>query len=236
MKERPILYSTPMVKSLLLDLKTMTRRIINPQPVIDTDSGYVYFNKHKYAFDIHNWKEECLIACPYGQIGNVLWVRETHYRKGIWIKNGFTKKGNQKWKFVASDNVILYENSQPTLFEKSRNKKYPGKEMWYKRLARFMPRSAARIFLEIKNIKVEKLNDISREDAIAEGIGRWTEERLRSKPTHYQVYYQENPRDPDFYSSNPIDSYESLWQSLHGKDAWKENPWVWAVDFKKINK
>lgn len=87
----PILFSPLMVTSILQDKKTMTRRQINPQPVIERESGYVYFNKHRYAFDIHTWRKDC--TSIFGYVGNILWVRETFYAYGLWKDEFIEKRG-----------------------------------------------------------------------------------------------------------------------------------------------
>lgn len=97
-----------------------------------------------------------------------------------------------------------------------------------------MPKEACRIFLKLKSIRIERLNDITESDAIAEGIERWTEERMKSKPTHYKVYFQNcKPEDLMSYTSDPIDSYETLWQKINGEKSWAENPFVWVYEFER---
>jgi hypothetical protein len=100
----------------------------------------------------------------------------------------------------------------------------------------FMPKEACRIFLKLKSIRIERLNSISESDAIAEGIERWTEERMKSKPTHYKVYFQNcKPEDLMSYTSDPIDSYETLWQKINGEKSWEENPFVWVYEFERTD-
>jgi len=76
---------------------------------------------------------------------------------------------------------------------------------------------------------------ITERDAIAEGVECWIEDRLKSKPIHYKVYYHEDG-DDSTYSSSAITSYETLWQKINGKDSWNLNPWVWVIEFKQIQK
>ena len=99
-----------------------------------------------------------------------------------------------------------------------------------------MPKAASRIWLEVKNVKVERLQDISKDDAIAEGVESWIEERMKSKPVHYRMYCDfDSPTDPSFFTTCPIDSFESLWRKIHGPEAWNENPWVWVIEFERKN-
>lgn len=84
--ERPILFSTPMVQAILDGRKTQTRRIVKPQPIIDNDSGYVFSGDHKHQFkndSTHTpWEQRFIEVCPYGSVGDVLWVRETWNQDG----------------------------------------------------------------------------------------------------------------------------------------------------------
>lgn len=93
----------------------------------------------------------------------------------------------------------------------------------------FMPKEAARIFLRITDIRIEKLKDISKEDAIAEGIMQIDHEFLPKGWKDY-FYYPEIPFE------NPINSFASLWESINGDNSWSDNPYVWVICFEKINK
>ena len=139
----------------------------------------------------------------YGMVGDILWVRETYMPLTL----GFAYNADGIW-----------------------NEKFSGVR-WKPSI--FMPKEACRIKLKINNIRVERLNDISESDAIQEGVDRWIEERMRSKPVHYKVYYHEKG-DESSFSSCPIVSYETLWQSINGEDSWKLNPWVWVIEFERI--
>jgi hypothetical protein len=89
--------------------------------------------------------------------------------------------------------------------------------------------------LEIADIRVERLQEISEADAIGEGVEWWHEERLKSRPKHYRVYCDyDNPKDPAQYTSSAVDSFSTLWQSINGPESWNQNPWVWVIEFKRI--
>jgi hypothetical protein len=92
----------------------------------------------------------------------------------------------------------------------------------------FMPHVACRLRLEVTNIRVEKLNDISKEDAISEGL-EWGLHTILNRP-RFKNYYGETGA----WYHDPIDSYKSLWESINGKGSWNKNPWVWCISFKKI--
>lgn len=90
-----------------------------------------------------------------------------------------------------------------------------------------MPKKACRIFLEVTNVRCERLHDISEADAIAEGV----EQENKDKGIMYKNYLKEN----SFYLFAEK-SFKSLWESINGKDSWQSNPWVWVYEFKKIEK
>jgi hypothetical protein len=86
----------------------------------------------------------------------------------------------------------------------------------------------------VEDVRVERLHDISKEDAIAEGVGRWVETRMKSQPTHYKVYTDEDPEA--LYTSDPIDSYRTLWISINGQESWDANPWLWVIKYRILSK
>lgn len=231
MKERPILFSTKMVQAILDGRKTMTRRIVKPQP--DNDG---LWDDDKFPRSINstlkNWNgstedgESREWKCPYGQPGDRLFVKETHYRYGHWAKNGLTKTGKQKWVFVPIHSEVLYEDNKPSSFKKSRSKDSPELNFWYKRSSLFMSRYASRITLEIVNVRVERLQDISQDDARKEGVCC-----SMSPIGACYMDYQSNQYNA---MTTPKHSFRSLWQSINGKDSWEKNPWVWVVKFKRV--
>ena len=154
--------------------------------------------------------DECYV-CHYGQSGDRLWVKETFYHWGKWIKNGLTKKGRQAWKFNSlNSNECLYGATSPPA--------EPGKikrteVAWHKRPSIFMPRNFSRINLEIVKVRVERLQDISHRAALAEGV-------------EYDV------SKPD---GSPLARYQQLWESINGKGSWAKNPWVWVIEFQRLN-
>lgn len=197
MKERPILFSGEMVRAILDGRKTMTRRIVKPQPVYPEayepcrsvlhGDEILWFIKHApEAFN--RWR------CPFGGIGDRLWVRET------WGTDG-----------VHSN--IIYAADLSTV----------GQKILYKRSPLFMSRSMSRITLEITNIRVERLQDISEADAEAEGL-------------QYPHADEDQDGAPDAAQSRSYrQSFKDLWQEINGKRAsWELNPWVWVIEFKRV--
>lgn len=198
MKERPILFSAPMVRALLAGTKTQTRRVYK------TKNGGVW----PYPNDIPGMRQAAR-ACAYGQPGDRLWVRETFV---------------QGWDHdPVTDRIKRYDSD---------GKQIPIKT-WYRadgadigwcdadgweantpwKPSIHMPRAASRITLEITSVRVERLQDISVADCIAEGIARG------------------GPENPDGIEKR---EYRELWESINGPSSWIANPWVWVIEFKRV--
>lgn len=246
----PILYSTPMVQSILKNLKSMTRRTrglesvnIEPDfykwlieyPQMDIPREAIPFdNKYYYAFTgKHNNSTLVVTTCPYGNVGDILWVKEMYYAYGYWKQNGLTKTGKQKWLFVDTtrqDFSYRYFENPPNRLRKNSYRELG----WYKRNSLFMPKAACRIFLEITDIKVERLQDISEEDARKEGVYSST---YIGYGYRYADYLKKSePFNVNQTVLNAYNSFQTLWQKINGKESWDKNPWVWVIEFKRINK
>lgn len=173
MRERPILFSAPMVRAILEGRKTQTRRIAKKVLTVAGPNG----------------KDLGIGICPYGWPCDLLWVRET------WSPRDYTTLTNRDRSeiFYRADDERVYESD--------------GR--W--RPSIFMPRWASRITLEITEIRVQQLQDISEEDAKAEGV------ELSNVMSSYR-------RD-----------FQFLWASINGADSWAANPWTWAISFKRID-
>lgn len=240
MKFIQITFKGVMVRQMLAGLKSMTRRLqgldeINEHPddwvFTGADGVYYYFQRADHSKSIQ-------IKCPYGQPGDVLWVRESFFAYGHWTSITDTMMPQKtEWRFndLTLDFVFGPENRAYLYFDNppasGTKKKGCGQIGWFKRPSLFMPKEACRLWGKVKAIRPERLQDISKEDAKAEGIGRWIEDQWSSKPEHYQVYFQDTPEDPATYTSCPINSFETLWQSINGPESWNANPWVWVVEF-----
>jgi hypothetical protein len=227
MKEKPILFSGPMVRAILEGRKTMTRRVVKPQPAFDgtfyTLGGAGWSKNIKSVTPVFG--HSLYYACPYGVPGDRLWVRETHYAFGRWVLNGQTKTGRPKWKFVrASQSEILFE--EPNYCLASRDKEHPGRGRWYKRLARFMPKSYARIWLEVAGVRVERLWQINEADALQEGIFEFN---------GLGIYGYDKTGTPGLHCcDSERGTFLCLWEKINGVGSWKQNPWVWVIEFKRI--
>lgn len=233
MKELPILFSTPMVQALLEGRKTMTRRIKGLEGInkfsemgyrlrYDSiedgpdENGYVYFeiNDHK-----GNPTEKYCKAKPKYYIGDLLWVKETSifcledsFLEGMKSRTIYKASIHEDW-FKALKEAFPYYKWTPSIF---------------------MPKSSARIWLRVTDVKCERLQDINGKDAIAEGI----------KPieglgfTHYtakKIYTKEELKDVCPYFNSPILSFLTLWESINGEENMQANPWVFAYTFEIIS-
>ena len=210
MKDRPILFSGPMVRALLDGSKTQTRRVVklkSHQQIEERDDG----TQWPWMYDGER-DADCWLACPYGQAGQRLWVRETFYAWGHWTKRLIKKKGREEWHFVdetlGSGNAYRYEADEKL----PRRKRELHEVGWWKRPAIFMPLAASRITLEITSVRVERLQDITRGDAMSEGC----------------------PFPNMATGDDPRKWYADLWNQLNGPAAWDANPWVWVVEFRRL--
>lgn len=151
-------------------------------------------------------------CCPYGQPGDRLWVREAFCKiigqSGGWIETDYRATYNHG--FRLGDTLSLKKRWTPSIH---------------------MPRDASRITLEITDVRVERLQDISEADAIAEGIERLDD--FFDCPC-YRAY--DEPQGSDVvFPDDPIGSYASLWTSINGPGSWDANPWVWVVEFRRCD-
>lgn len=194
----------------------MTRRIVNPQPK-DPPSGW-YPDAYYKTLDWCFWGPRktpdagrCtlpLFRNKYGQPGDRLWVRET-----------WRCRGGREYE---------YQQHQPSIMYRADTWEYE-QEQW--RPSIFMPRWASRITLEIESVRVERLNAISAEDAIAEGIRIEKGSGLIDGEDCYMMTTNSG------YMRGPlgaIHAYMDLWQSINGKGSWDLNPWVWVIQFKRL--
>lgn len=225
-KEHPILFSTEMVNAILEGRKTMTRRVVKPQPLLRED-GTIKMEDFRCQYILLPNDEPEITKCSYGAIGNLLYVRESYYAYGVWVKDGLTKGGKQKWKFKETGNYVEYEGGpiSKSVTYISRDKGKPEEGHWYKRLARFMPKKHSRIYLGITGIKVERLNAISQEDGEKEGILFDYSEGKQFK----------NYMTGEFELGDSRDSFKSLWQKINGIESLELNPWVWCLRYKVLS-
>lgn len=208
-KERPILFSGPMVRAILDGRKTQTRRVMKPQPT-------AFWNDGRQPKNLpYDRSKDQVIRCPYGQPGDRLWVRET------WAVVPQVTDNGPKHKAKGDGTGVTWRadwNGNPSGFK------------WKPSI--HMPRWASRITLEIVHVRVERLQSISEQDAIAEGVEsrpvKWN-----SKASQYRYYGWLEKHDQ--WSSSAICSFESLWDKINGPGSWDANPWVWVVEFRRVH-
>lgn len=209
MKFIPILFSTPMVRAILEGRKTQTRRVFKVKDPLGKKHQIDSREEEIIQFEDGGWNYRSVgglsgpYPCPYGTVGDVLWVRET------WTK-GCTEDqygcGPVEMYYRAdgiAEAIEWYDEDTP---EGIRN----GPK-WKPSI--HMPKSAARIWLEITDIRVERVQSITEADAIAEGVS-----------------ISEYPNDL------PVLAYAGLWMDINGEGSWVANPWVWVVSFTRIDK
>ncbi|EMR3909680.1 hypothetical protein APB31_28140 [Pseudomonas aeruginosa] len=197
-RERPILFNDQMVRAILEGRKTVTRRVVKPQPdflgsMVDPNTPFKTLDAGLHA----------RITCPYGEPGDRLWVREA------WAADA------QVDAIAPSD----LSQGEPIWYPADLSVRQTGCSMISKGRVRpsiHMPRWACRILLEITAVRVERLQDISNDQAIAEGID-----------THPM----------GFYGNGCITAggaFLELWESINGDGRWADNPWVWVIEFKRV--
>lgn len=216
MKERPILFSAPMVRTILEGRKTQTRRVMKSQPYTLRTEGFGYPTKAGGFVSLQS--PHCLAECPYGKPGDRLWVRETFApwrrtciespleweslvtsedRGGLTLNQWVEERGHHEIEVAYRADTVDNDGWMPSIF---------------------MPRWASRITLEITEVRVQRLHEISCQDVWDEG----SEVMLRE------------------YSDGTIGCvaatswYRKLWESINGAGSWAANPWVWALSFQRV--
>lgn len=227
MKEVPILFSTPMVQAILEGRKTTTRRIIKPQPTTyECDGKQMFHYSDKKTFIQQKLSE---ISEPFlgmgdlkYKIGDVLWVRETF---GFGTRPCTINGWRDGIEYRADEKYIDDIEGLP-LYDLPNGMEFKDKKGWKPSL--FMPKEAARIWLEITDIKVERLQDISDKDSLREGIPN-----VVDKITGFCGYDYMNGG----YNlmTTPYKSFRSLWRKINGEESWNENPFVWCISFKVLS-
>ena len=220
-KERPILFSGAMVRAILDGRKTQTRRVAKvPADATDVrywappcgrsqpgwaNPGLNYWTPAPSGATLSNH----LDACPYGQPGERLWVRET------WAQPASLDPG-----------PTVYRADYPACVPPGFENIPPAKAIIWKPSIH-MPRAACRLRLEITGVRVERLNDCSESDAVAEGL------HILPASGRYVV----SPGEQYFglADHDPRAVYADLWDRINGAGAWQLNPWVWAIEFRRID-
>ena len=224
MKERGMIFNADMVRAILDGRKTQTRRIMKPQPEPCPRGGH-WWPSNVFKTMLHveeemqngqgGWGGLVGDACPFGDVGDRIWVRET------FCPVDDTQYGGEKW--VDYRATPKFEASHPAGWDCAPNDAEALK--W--RPSIHMPRWASRILLEITVVRVERLNAISEEDAEAEGIDM---EALYDSQDCYDCIADHNMTGRPTVTG----AFKYLWESIYGEESWKANSWVWVISFKRV--
>ncbi|SAF46093.1 hypothetical protein [Enterobacter kobei] len=217
MKERGMIFNGAMVRAILDGRKMQTRRPVNPQPELTSGSGFSWkgWVYGSGSSDRETNKNFAHVACPFGKPGDRIWVRETFS-----VVPDHDEPAGCSAVLYAADGEGPYRKWTPSIH---------------------MPRWASRILLEITGVRVERLQNISDADCIAEGIIPVPKDR-DDDHQFWRDYHLSG--DGTFCVHSPRESFESLWKSVRGKSfeqeedtgpgSWHANPWVWAIKFKRV--
>ncbi|WP_060476687.1 hypothetical protein [Pseudomonas monteilii] len=231
-KERPILFSGPMVRAIVAGRKTVTRREIKPR-MRSADTQFELHQRPDGSWQpMHTFDESCMddqgtehpIVCPYGQAGDRLWLREA------WAQISVAQAPGESW-------VVYRECDNRT--------DYGGP--WKPSI--HMRRRDSRILLEVTDVRVERLQDISEDQAKAEGMV-YTDFGMQERPgkvsidggkTFHPLKPQQAPgwhagdaTHPDQCLDRARWAFANLWEKINGENSWDANPWVWVVEFKRV--
>lgn len=230
MAERPILFSAPMILAILAGAKTQTRRNVNPTGRIVAMSWPPLHPERGLRVTVRTGPRSThtgpigdhLDACPYGQPGDRLWVREKHrvtgWDEGGYVRVEYAADGADRLVATRMNDYDDWVYRRCEIWERAGAKADvesglmappPGGIPWTPSI--HMPRWASRITLEVTSVRVERLHEISDDDARAEGAP--------------------GPFDSLF---TPRLRFERLWESINGPESWDANPWVWVVSFRKL--
>lgn len=195
-RTRPILFSGPMVRAILEGRKTQTRRALKHQPIdiipMPRDPGeWVTLERREPE------PKGRLCRCRFGVPGDLLWVRETWSRAKLTGSSAlfYRADGDTNGRQVALSYIEREERWRPSIH---------------------MPRGASRLTLRITGVRVERLQEISDADAIAEGCPAVSLHAL------------------DCASTPPSSHYRNVWEDINGKGSWQRNPWVWVLEFERL--
>lgn len=210
-KEHPILFSGPMIRAIMDRKKTETRRVVKPQPIRQHHIGWIRrLATHDWAVMTYYASVVEWIDCPYGKVGQKLWVREKF--QWVWATDEKppSKDKPEGWKigYPATDGIQEYHDG--------------GEGRILQRCAPsiHMPRWASRITLEIVDVRCQRLQEIKEDDAVREGVDAVSQDDV--------------PRQASWTRRQ---DFAQLWDRLNGKRGfgWKVNPVVWVIEFKKVD-
>ena len=207
-KERPILFSVPMVRSILEGRKTVTRRAVRADFNPEDLEGTLSASECRMLYRELPQHFGASYFCPYGQPGNRLWVRETFIDlRGTGVEHRPDPNGPLQRYAYAAD---CPPGSHSDEARKDFGLKYKP--------SIHMPRAACRILLEITDVRVERLQDITEDQATAEGVCASAVESFKAAGVERPAGF----------------AFRDIWTSINGDEGGPSNPWVWVVEFKRV--
>lgn len=220
MKERPILFSAAMVRAILANTKTQTRRMVKARA--DKDLGpRCVLQPHELAGEVNGGNYRNAYCAP----GDRLWVRETFYCDHCFYPEGTppscywdgpNPRAAHTPEQLAKERSDMLEAMYYRADGEPEFEAPEGPTPW--RPSIHMPRWASRITLEVTGVRVERLQDISEADAIAEGVNMHPDHHGKPLTSIY----------------SPVQAYRDLWESINGQGSWAVNPWVWVISFHRL--
>lgn len=237
-KDTGILFTGAMVRAILAGRKKVTRRAIKGAP-LNRESYLLGVNDGVWGIhadarhDEGSWRGRC----PYGVPGDRLWVRETHRAWGKWCVRFNATKGRDEWHFVdlthETGRIYGYEadDTDGAFSPPTRQADMLG---WWRRPAIFMPRDACRLHLEVTGVSVMRLTDITEAQAVDEGV---TVDRTTLNIDadiigfdEFGAVWSDGKRRLHLHR----DAFLELWADINGQESEEQDPWVYAVQFKRV--
>lgn len=217
MKERGILFTPENYDKTAAGVKTMTRRIVKPQPNV----VHAIYGDGSLDTNLIFRDGDQRIHCPFGTVGDRLYVKEgiCYGRPALPSGIGIIPIAGKLPKYRELGSKIAYR----------RDWQSPDPPPWRSPL--FMPKWAARLWLDITEVRVERLLDISDDDAKAEGA----DDEADESPESVMAERYGSGFDNGYFPEHGYDfGYKHIWESIHGTGSWKLNPWVWVIRYQKV--
>ena len=201
------------------EIEWQTRRIIKPQPDSIYHSPIHLPGTNGWAWHKPNQGTIPFIRdCPFS-VDEEVYIKEPHYRYGRWVRNGLTKTGKQAWTFKPTTDEVLFADDVPRKLHPNCSRQHLANlniSDWYKRSSLFLPADLARTVVTITGVGAQRVQDISEDDAIAEG----SQAPVANLPKSWQqAVWTERQQ------------FSRIWDSIHGPDAWERNDFVWKYSF-----
>lgn len=231
---RPIIFNSTSVEGFLAGRKFQTRRVVK----VPRGPSYEGADLSRAWPDNTSPFGPCLkvpctedtvqrIFCPYGSVGDRLYVKEAHWRWGLWEVVGLTKRGQPRWRFVAMPYPAAGASNITFRLEPGEREAAREEIGWHKRSPLYLPRHHSRLVLELEAARFHRLQEVSEENARAEGI--------LGRPSCLGGYiYEVNGRT----YRTVIGAFETLWDSINGDRpgcSWEDDPWVVALTLRRCS-